>query len=281
MNISSVTRLQLDKTAMAAQDRIAKLTSETLFQSETLHTIMQDKFDYKGDKQNTIYVINAKTGEPEEISVKTSVNRSADGSYMYERIDMYDKDEEHVGRKDYSIVKNAETDKYKMKHGRMDNFSEKYKGIGIRLDQIQIERAIQMKINKIPRLSTSEAILYHMKMGFEPATIERYNLTNLSKVAMSMLSSTWKTLMKSTKEYNCQLFPIIVKSDNDYLFDVNKTKAYMYLQHCIDYIKKNGTYKTNNYICFDNVSLELKDMALLVWKIIIKGHEILPKLKGL
>lgn len=161
-----------------------------------------------------------------------------------------------------------------MYSGQMDNFSKIYGGVGIRLDQMHIERALQLGVDSIPRESLAKATLYHTKMGFVPIEKKLVQLKSINQVK----NFTEEEFCYKAKSIPLNEFePVIVQKGRKFYIDVNKTQTLTNLKMCKRQIEKTG-FRRILYLDSTYTNLTLSGQELLRWKQIIKGHEILPKL---
>lgn len=227
----------------------------------------------KGSEPDTIYVKNLLTGEPEAVKVDIEIKPDANFNFAQETYRLLDKEGNEAGKKNFSYRK-MPGGKYVMYSGQMDNFSKIYGGVGIRLDQMHIERALQLGVDSIPRESLAKATLYHTKMGFVPIEKKLVQLKSINQVK----NFTEEEFCYKAKSIPLNEFePVIVQKGRKFYIDVNKTQTLTNLKMCKRQIEKTG-FRRILYLDSTYTNLTLSGQELLRWKQIIKGHEILPKL---
>ena len=244
------------------------IIKETVFNSNTMKTLLTDTF-VQGDR-HSVLVQRALTGEPVKLQLKIT-QKPLEKINGYEEIyDLIDKYGQLAGRKRLQI-KEGKYNKPEIFNDGMVNESGYLNGIGIRLDQIHIERALQLGIDTIKRTSLAQAVLYHVKMGFLP--IEKLTkIKNLDE--LKMLIYDYMVAVRNVSKNN--VLPIIKETKNGFYYDENKTHTFSNLLHCkeqLERTKSSRLYGLNAPHTF----LELKGKELEYWKQIIKEHPILSK----
>ena len=111
------------------------------------------------------------------------------------------------------------------------------KGVGSRLDQLQIERALQLGIKNVPRISRPNATLYHTKMGFLPIKQELERVKSLHSL---------NVLVKSVKHIWENYSPIIFEKNGKFFLDINTSRYMMNLNKCKEIIKKHNKKRIDN-----------------------------------
>lgn len=237
----------------------------SVFKTATLKELMTDKFEYSGEKPNTLLVKNLENGEPVELNVLYDLYDISPKT-INERWILYDSAGNTVGYKDYGIEKDY-NNKISMKIGTMHNFNKNLKGIGTRLDQLQIERALCFNINSIPRTALPQSTFYHALMGFLPSE------TTLVEIKNNNLERAMKKAFYFIE--NIDFDPIIIMRNNRYYIDVNKTLA------CTNFKNSKEAYNSeieNKRVPGRPSFLTLSGEELLHWKNILKEHSLLDKL---
>lgn len=272
--ITSIIRPKLAGLAQESSQNYLKMKKETVFHSKTLFEMLGDTFQYKGGRPDTIYLKDAQTGGPVQakVVVKSSPSKTYENA-VEETYTIVDEFGIPIGEKTFSI-KRHKNGSFSMMSGQMDNFSKQYLGVGIRLDQIQIERALQLGIKKIPRQSLAHATLYHTKMGFLPIEedlLEIKHFKDLNKLVKQKFD------VRTSEIKFTDIVPIIVQKGLRFFIDVNKTQAMTNLAECKRRIDRTGAYRLwslDSYFSY----LELSGKELKKWKQMLKGRTILDKL---
>lgn len=271
--IGNITKSKLSALSKESAERIKSVEEENAFHSKTLEELFTEKYDYKGSEPDTIYVKNLLTGEPEAVKVDIEIKPDANFNFAQETYRLLDKEGHEAGKKNFSYRK-MPGGRYVMYSGQMDNFSKIYGGVGIRLDQMHIERALQLGVDSIPRESLAKATLYHTKMGFVPIEKKLVQLKSINQVK----NFTEEEFCYKAKSIPLNEFePVIVQKGRKFYIDVNKTQTLTNLKMCKRQIEKTG-FRRILYLDSTYTNLTLSGQELLRWKEIIKGHEILPKL---
>lgn len=266
----------LSKAVKESERIMQKYIDENVFKSNTIKELLSDTFEYKGQRPDTVLLKDLKTGKPVEAKVKLSSRKSKeDPTETIEEIDLVDRFEKTIGTKDYSI-KPVSDKKFIMLSGDMETHRHDLGGVGLRLDQIHIERALELGIEEIPRLSLPKAILYHTKMGFLPVTQE-HQLVEIknTKQIMPALESHFEILAGEIpiSEY----IPIIIEKGGKFFIDLNKTQAVITLEKCKERIERTNAHRLLSFNT-NSTDLALKGKELEHWKEILKAHPILSKL---
>ena len=150
-------------------DRSKQLMTEyknNMFQTTVFKNLLTDRFDYQGTKPNTILVQDKDSEEPVELDVVFE-HIEISPEVARENWELYNKKGKLVGSKYYGIQKRLGDSTY-MRTGSMSSYSKSLKGIGTRLDQFHVERALQLGINEILRTAQPRATYFHAMMGFTP-----------------------------------------------------------------------------------------------------------------
>lgn len=270
---ANITKSKLSDLAKKSVERIKSVEEENVFHSKTLEELFTEKYDYKGSEPDLIYVKNLLTNEPEAVRVKIEIKPNKKFTFFQELYMLFDNNGTKIGQKDFSYRRMPDG-KYVMYSGEMDNFSKIYGGVGIRLDQMHIERALQLGVDSIPRESLAKATLYHTKMGFVPIEKKLVQLKSINQVK----NFTEEEFCYKAKSIPLNEFePIIVQKGRKFYIDVNKTQTLTNLKMCKQQIEKTG-FRRILHLDSTYANLTLSGQELLRWKEIIKGHEILPKL---
>lgn len=270
---ANITKSKLSDLAKKSVERIKSVEEENVFHSKTLEELFTEKYDYKGSEPDLIYVKNLLTNEPEAVRVKIEIKPNKKFTFFQELYMLFDNNGTKIGQKDFSYRRMPDG-KYVMYSGEMDNFSKIYGGVGIRLDQMHIERAMQLGVDSIPREALPKATLYHTKMGFLPIEKKLVQLKSINQVK----NFTEEEFCYKAKSIPLNEFePVIVQKGRKFYIDVNKTQTLTNLKMCKRQIEKTG-FRRILYLDSTYTNLTLSGQELLRWKQIIKGHEILPKL---
>lgn len=272
--ITKITKPKLIKAVNDSAEIMRMYKENNIFTSNIMKELLTDTFEYSGNKANTILVKEVKTGKPFEAYVKYSYKTdSIDKDLFHETIQLLDNKDFLIGQKTYGIKK-LPNGKFEMISGNMYNNRPTLEGIGFRLDQMQIERAIQLGIETIPRFSLAKAILYHTKMGFLPTTkslIKIPESNSLNKTAEEFFEKIRGEIPLS------EFIPVVIEKNGKFYIDVNKTKANAELS----FVKKKIAQKQEKRI-YDleskPVDLSLSGEELETWKEIIQKYPILSKL---
>ena len=241
------------------------------FNSSTLKKLLTPEYTYKGNKPNTIFCIDKKTGAPIEISIKTEKNTW--GKTTQEIYSFYNQEGQKVGEKTFGIKihpKQGNT----MQTGTMQNYSDNIIGIGIRADQIQIERALELGITKIPRKAAAQATLFHTKMGFLPIEEELVPVSSykMAKRKMQNFDIAWNYKTETKAK------PIIQFKNGQFYLDLNRTNAYNNLQEAQSLCQSNN--KTRINFRGNSTDLVLDKAQLRKWQKLIGENFITHNLYG-
>lgn len=270
---ANITKSKLSDLAKKSVERIKSVEEENVFHSKTLEELFTEKYDYKGSEPDLIYVKNLLTNEPEAVRVKIEIKPNKKFTFFQELYMLFDNNGTKIGQKDFSYRRMPDG-KYVMYSGEMDNFSKIYGGVGIRLDQMHIERAMQLGVDSIPREALPKATLYHTKMGFLSIEKKLVQLKSINQVK-NFTEAEFCYKAKSIPLHEFE--PVIVQKGTKFYIDVNKTQTLTNLKMCKQQIEKTG-FRRILHLDSTYANLTLSGQELLRWKEIIKGHEILPKL---
>ena len=239
---------------------------KTAFQTSFLKSLICDKFEYQGTKPNTLLVQNKITDELTELQVDFE-QTFITPDLIREDWKLFDKKGNLVGTKYYGIEKRPDNKIY-MRTGSMTTLDNIYRGIGTRLDQLQIERALQTGIESIPRTAQPQATFFHVMMGFLPLE------GRLIPVENNLAETMEKTFFHLNK---IDFDPVLVEKNGKIYIDCNKTLANANLIKCKSICEKKGKGKIKK-IDGKPTNLELSNDELKQWKEIIKNHSLLDKL---
>ena len=276
--ITKIASSKLTKAAKKSALRMEQYKDENLFQSSMLRELMTDRFEYKGSRLDTILVKNRETGHPVKLQVKVKQEPylSPERHMLRELYELVDTDAKCVvGEKDF-YLKRFKDGTYKMFQGHMNNYNPDYVGVGIRLDQMQIERALSLGIDYIPRTSFPGAIIYHTKMGFLPVEKSLDEVKNFKQVK-DFLEEDLKTLSILDDISFSYFKPFITNKEDKFYIDLNKTKALASYAKSRDILAKSGHHRILN-MNKDCVYMALQGKELEQWREILKSHPILSKL---
>lgn len=257
----------------ASENALQELRQEA-FNSKTLETLFYDR-RYRAVEPNTCLVQSSATHEP----VKLYISKHKD-CCKYEqkqrdiyRINIFEIDDSFclnkAGYKKFSILNY--NNKKAMEFGQMNSFSEKYKGIGIREDEIQIKEALDNDIKSVERESFVSAILYHLKMGFTP--VQKLFRVRSKKGIDELLSK----LKSRSPEIPMENYtPIIVQKKGvfgtKYYFDENTTQAVGALRTVKE--KMTGNIRPEKMQDSQLIDLELSGENLEKWRKMLAGIPI-------
>lgn len=246
---------------------------DNVFHSKTMNELLTDKFEYKGTNECETFVKDLKTGKPVKLDIVTGDAPDEMPGWTLETFELQDKNGGLAGYKNFRIKK-REDGSFLMNFGDMETMNKSLAGVGFRLDQLQIERALSLGINVIPRHSEADATLYHTKMGFLPKSSKLVEVDSVSKIRQ--LISQY--LGDFAEDFNIKgIEPIIENKQGRFFIDLNKTIANLNLEICKDDIGRQGQRRTKFFESKTSM-LELKGEELDRWKEIIKKHPILSKL---
>ena len=248
-------------------EKSKKATSEfkqQAFKTSTLKELITDKFEYSGSEPNVILVKDKNTGKPVKLNVffeKIPISTDID----IENWELY-RDEKLVGTKNYAIQVRP-TGVKTMRVGNMHNFSNNLSGIGTRLDQLHIERALQLGINSIPRAALPQATYYHAMMGFQPITAKLVLIEN------NNLPEAMKKAFPYIEKFDFE--PIIIQKDGNFYIDCNTTLACANLNKCRELCEQKKSKGKIKKINGEITTLALSGEELVKWKEILDKHSIL------
>lgn len=268
--VSSLIKPKLTRMAMTSKNVMQNCEQKYAFNSKTLKTLFTDDFCYKGNIPNIILVKDSKTGLPAPLKVDLI---RQDG---IENCHFADSKNNIVARKLYFLTTNA-SKKYEILPGYMSNDSNgSLAGVGIRLDQLQIERALQKKIETIPLCSLPKSLIFHLKMGFLPSEEEKLLRVKSYKDVLKY-KEIYEKEFPQLKQYS--LLPIVVQKNLSFYIDRNKTHAVTILRK-LEQELQNGRDKCLADLCgISGIAMELSGKALEHWKTLIAKQPILQNLK--
>lgn len=265
---------QLRAAVEASKEIMQRYRDENVFKSHTMNEILTDRFDYIGHKPNTILLKNMRTGEPLKAQVNFKVKRNEQNLKKIDEIfTITDEYERELGKKDYSIQR-LENGQCKMFAGDMESHTREIAGVGVRLDQIQIERALQLGIDTLPREALPKATYYHTMMGYLPIEEKLIEV----KSAKQIKNFTEEQFKGCAGAIPIEDFvPIIIEKDGKFYIDVNKTQANASLNMCKKIVERTNVRRILD-LHSKYTDLELKGKELEHWKSLIAEHQILPTL---
>lgn len=280
MNVNRIiSRILYPKLTTAAKHSAQKfqhIKEEEVFRSKTLRELLTDRFEYKGNEPNIILLKDTATGEPVEAFVDIVQEPEATGYMVREIYRLWTKDKKTlIGEKDFFLQENLKNHII-MIHGNMENCNHAYSGVGIRLDQMQVERALQLGVKSIPRISYPQAILFHIKMGFLPMQTFLQRLKSLKDV-QKIPEGAFGLAVHDIPLKNMRSNPFIVKMDNEYYLDVNKTVAMSAVDLCRKILKNTGEHRVTG-LDIATIRMSLRGQELEKWRQIIQRHPILSRL---
>lgn len=271
--ITRITSPKLSGLAKQSAVRMKQYKDENVFKSSVLQELMTDTFEYRGDFKNTFLVKNRETGKPAELVVDIFQKPYIPSLHMIEESYVVTDPANNriVGKKNYILKKFADG-KFKMHQGEMENYNPMYAGVGVRLDQLQIERALQLGIDSIPRTSYPESILYHTKMGFLPSELDLEPVKNTLQLKNYVDEDFCKYIPKRYFQ------PVVVEKDGRFFLDTNKTLADASLRRSKDILAETGHHRILDLSPI-NVYMSLAGEELQKWKQLIKKHPLLEKFR--
>ncbi len=273
--IKILTSPQLSSLVKKSEETMARYKKENVFQSNTMKELLSDKFEYKGKTENTVLVKDFFTGEPVELKVIFSNRKfiKPEKNRVREDWTLINANGDIVGSKHFWIKRNIDNELV-MDSGSMYSDFFDLLGVGIRLDQIQIERAKQLGITEIPRRSVPKATPYHAKMGFLPETGSLEQVKSLKHLKQVITDRAPLLSNGIPKEY---FEPILKEINGNFYLDVNQTHANANLNYCKHLLKKYNQRRLENLEAFDT-RLLLSGEEFEQWKAMLEKHSILNKL---
>lgn len=273
--IKIITSPQLNSLVKNSEEIMARYKKENVFKSNTMKELFSDKFEYNGKTENTVLVKDFFSGEPIELKVVFSNRKyiKPEKTRIREDWDLINANGDVVGSKHYWIKKTID-DELVMDPGSMYSDFFDLLGVGIRLDQLQIERAKQLGIREIHRIAAPKATPYHAKMGFLPDTVRLEDVKSpkhLKKVISEYFPKFKDGIPKKFVE------PIITEFNGNFFLDINKTHANAnlnYSKHLLEKLKQRRLENLNGI----NSSLTLSGEEYDQWKAMLEKHSILNKL---
>lgn len=270
---ANITSPKLSYAARESKEVMRKY-SENVFSSKTLHEMLSDSFEYKGGRPDTVLVKDLKTGAPVEVKVLIEqYYKPNSGNLLEEVYSLLDNYGKKIGEKLF-YTKKMSDGKHQMFAGDMKNYKNNLGGVGVRLDQLQIERALQLGIDVIPRKAEPKAMFYHTKMGFLPIErrlVEINNADEIKKIAQNELKDCSKGLNSEKIE------PIVIQKNGKFYLDINKTIANANLQECKNLICRYNSYRVLS-LESTGAHLELSGKELEHWKELLKNRSVFNKL---
>jgi len=262
----------LDAVIKNSEKAIQEYRAENIFQSPKMRPLFSDEFEYTTDKKNKVIVEDAKTSKPIELDVRYFKIKKKKKNHWTELIQFLNEKGEEVGVKDFSLAEI--TNRFFMKHGFMHSKNSDLKGIGQRLDQLQIERALELGLDSVSRLTVADAIVYHAKMGFFPETRALIPIDYPDCLDI-YLDLCFKEHCNIPKEFRT---PIVIKKNGKYYLDENKTIAISEFKMAKK-IKEQGNVNGIVSIRGPLTYLKLSGEELKRWKDYISKHPILPNIE--
>ena len=270
--ITKLTSPQLTKLAENTSVKIKQLKDKYVFQSKTMQELFTDIFEYKGNEKNIIYLKNRTTGKPAPVIVEIfNTPYLSKNDLLVEDINLYDINTKQLIAHKHYYIKTLKNEKV-MYQGEMETYSSDYIGAGIRLDQIQIARALEQGIQKIPRTAYPQAIIFHLKMGFLP------NNLNIGITSKKELNKYIKKICEQYRKYipNKYIEPLVTENKGNFYLEKNWTITKACIQKCEDILDTSNPQIRN----FDDfpIFMTLDKEELTKWKTLIEKHPILDKL---
>ena len=172
-------------------------------------------------------------------------------------------DYEMIGKRSFGVDPKNKT----LISGWMDSYNggSEYGGVGVRLHQIGIERALQENLNKVEITALDEAFPFHYKCGFRSAKLSE-NMS-LGELDMLIKETSDKTCLSPKEVKSC----IVKTIKEDGTVDVSAETLEKILK--LSY-EKSGIAKFNG-----NSPMELEGKALEEWAERIKNQSILGSKK--
>ena len=241
---------------------------ENLLNSVTLREMFTPEYTYKGKKTDTYLVKSLKTGRPVAIRFVHNTFKNRDDIKEYTTYNHYffDKSKTALGYKYFYIKNDIENSCKEMLTGYMQvSANDLYKGIGVRLDEKQIDVALKNGLSFVPRSSLGSATLYHTKMGFLPVTNDIMEVK--SEFDVNRYISGLKRGSADLKLKN--LKPILMKNYGRYFIDINKTQAVANVAEIKDRISEGYSVFDLTFLDLDSVEMRLSGVELNFWKNLI------------
>lgn len=279
MNINKLMTLvkspRLYKTSRKSSQEVLRLKQELLFQSKTMKELFTDAFEYKGNEKGVIYLMDRATGKPTPVLVKIKQNPfMGKKEHVVENLYLINPENNLIVAHKHYDINLVEGGKKIMYQGEMGTYDTNFVGAGIRLDQIQIARALEIGAESIPRSSYPQSVIYHMKMGFLP--IENLELMKstraLNKYARRNYKSHYSKL--SSKYFK----PIVVRKENKFYLDKDWTLVRACVLKCKEVLESTKKSRVRGFDSFI-IRMQLSGEELAKWKKILEKFPILDKLK--
>ena len=274
--ITKLTSPYLCQASRKSVKEVSRLKNELVFQSKTMKELFTDAYEYKGAEKGIIYLKDKLSRKPTPVRVEVVQNPfMGNKNHVVENVYLVNPTNNLViADKNYDI-KILENGKKIMYQGSMSTYDPNFIGAGIRMDQIQIARALELGIDSIPRSSYPQSIIYHIKMGFLP-------LENIEP--MRSLSSIKKYIKSNYKDNNYTKLPIkyfrpiVVQKDNKFYLDKSWMLVRAWVVKCKEVLAKTQKTRVRGYDTF-TIGLKLTGNELNTWKNLLKDFPILDKLK--
>lgn len=122
----------------------------------------------------------------------------------------------------------------------------KLKGVGIRLDQLQIERALQLEIENIPRISEPQATIYHTKMGFLPEEKQLIPLKSIKN-----LKHLYEEIFACLTFNINDISPIVLEENGKFYLDINRSIYNINFKKWKEIIKNHSLLDKIDFSFFD------------------------------
>lgn len=271
--ITQISEPRLYKASKKSIKEVMEIKQKYLMKSKLLQELFTDEFEYKGNKKGIVLLKNRTTGEPVPVKVDISQKVFSEHTQMsVESCKLYDIEKEQlIAQKDYYLKKQGS--KTIMYQGEMLSVKPEYAGAGIRMDQIQIARAVELGVDSIPRTACAQAIIYHTKMGFLPKEDALY-IDNI-KDANNFIKGLYTKL--DTNLPPQVFYPIIFEREGLFFLDRNWTLASACLKKCQQILEATQSHRI---LDFDNftVLMKLSGKELAKWRDLLQEHPILEKL---
>jgi len=257
-----------------------------LLESKTFSKLFSQEFKPKNRKTVEGFpittVIDKVTNKPVEVYFKKSprnLEKNGEVEVPIEEWELFRKTpkgkEERLGFIHWTLEKDSKTfgvgfignqieyDKY-YTCKLAENTESQYAGIGIRLNQIKIERFLQEKFNTIKILSTGTAYPFHAKNGFKVSD----KIISLKKISASAYDNFIEKLKGiislDEKSIKSILDKYTIKNSEEYLLSLECTNELFPLSYL-----KTGTRD------FGDTPMILPEESLEFWKSLIHRQPIL------
>ncbi|MCQ2755026.1 MAG: hypothetical protein MJ231_08305 [bacterium] len=265
---------KLYKDCKESEEYIKNFKADNVFTSGSMEELFTDTFTYNGNKPNKILVKNKLTGEPVELNVEYNIKpmlmQTGINDKKIEEIFILDNDGNELGYK-YFFVQNGQ-----MYPGYMTAKETNYIGLGTRLDQLQIERALELGLECINRIALPKAIIYHVSRGFLPkddyTNIKVKNHRDFVKLSPEYIYP------KESNITTDSFVPILKRGEENIFLDIAWSKLITVYNACKKIITSQRINRIQDDVVTSYLHLSLSGDELNYWKSLIEGKRILPNI---